>query len=74
MLYHFNKAGKTKNTTSVEEDEPTGRVTRSSVEDEEDWVIDLDAADCKVTDTRKLSRYVIHVPNHISRRIFHVAL
>ena len=53
MLYHFSKAGKTINSKNDvgEVELESGPVTRSSVEDEEDWMIDLDAADCKVNET-----------------------
>ena len=58
MLYHFTKAGKTKGGEFEVDVEMERPVTRSSVETEDDWVIDLDAANCTVTDTRRLSRYM----------------
>ena len=37
-----------------------GRVTRSSaVPDDDDWVVDMDAAECNVTDIRRLDRYCL---------------
>ena len=59
MLYHFTKAGKTNNAQIEEDNDVSGPVTRSSMEEEYDWVIDLDAANCKVSDTRRLSRYMM---------------
>ena len=59
MLYHFTKTGKTNIANLDYENEVTGPVTRSNMEEEYDWVIDLDAADCKVSDTRRLSRYML---------------
>ena len=60
MLYHFSKVGKHNTKHSKMDDaEDGGRVTRSSVAEEEDWIIDMAAANCEVTDTRKLSRYPI---------------
>ena len=61
MLYHFSKAGKTSNSKNDvgEVELESGPVTRSSVEDEEDWIIDLDAAGCKVSETCRLSRYLL---------------
>ena len=61
MLYHFSKAGKTSNSTNNAGDVEleSGPVTRLSVDDVEDWMIDLDAADCKVNKTRRLSRYLL---------------
>ena len=36
-----------------------GPVTRSSVKTDDDWVINLDAANCNVTDTRRLSHCIL---------------
>ena len=42
------------------EEESGARITRSSLPDEpEDWVVDMDAADCNVTDVRRLDRYCL---------------
>ena len=39
-------------------DAPRGPVTRSMANDEEDdWVVDMDAENCDVTQTRRLDRY-----------------
>ena len=58
MLYHFSKAGKvaTKQRTNQTITEG-GRVTRSQVDDLQDWVVDLDAAEGKTDDVRRLDRY-----------------
>ena len=37
----------------------TSRVTRSSTSTDSDWVIDMDAVDCIVTDIRRLNRYCL---------------
>ena len=34
-------------------------MTRSSAPEHDDWTIDMDAAECRVTDTRRLDRYVL---------------
>ena len=45
--------------------ESTSRVTRSSTSiDDDDWVIDMDAVNCSVTDIRRLDRYCLeHIFN-----------
>ena len=46
------------------------RVTRSSPPEVEDWAVDTDAANCSVTDTRRLDRYsleyIFTLPRHSS--------
>ena len=59
MLYNFSKAGKNASKQVTENDDVDAPVTRSSVDDNEDWVVDLDAAEGKVTDIRRLDRYCI---------------
>ena len=56
ILWHFTKVGKTKTKCNTEAEGP---VTRSSLVDCDDWAVDLDAADCRVTDERRLSRYAL---------------
>jgi len=58
-LYHFSKTGKicTKNSVSPLDARTSLPFTRSSVDDNEDWVQDTEAANCQVTDTQRLSSY-----------------
>ena len=56
ILWHFSKVGKTKKKCNAEADGP---VTRSSLVDCDDWAVDLVAANCRVTDERRLSRYAL---------------
>ena len=56
-LWHFTKVGKTNTKNSGDED--AGRVMRSSIPDTDDWVVDMDAANCSVSDIRRLSRYAL---------------
>ena len=58
ILYHFSKRGK-KGTNNTTEEVNTGPVTRSSAVDDDEWIIDMEAANCDVTDTRRLSRYCL---------------
>ncbi len=59
MLYHFERGGKMLRLSPSDESANTRPITRSTVKPEEDWIVDLDAADCRVTDTQRLSRYVL---------------
>ena len=61
ILYHFSKAGKFRAKTDAldnDEDDDDRPFTRSSVaEDDDDWAVDMEAATCDVTSTRRLDRY-----------------
>ena len=63
VYWHFDKSGKRNldkpgNGDGHDDDMGGGRVTRSSVaEEEEDWTVDMDAANGEVTQTRRLDRY-----------------
>ena len=58
MLYHFSMHGKTG--TPSTEDTEDARITRSStVDDDDDWVIDVGAAEGSIRDTRRLDRYAL---------------
>ncbi len=62
MLYHFSRAVKiaTKKYASEEDDQIEPPVMRSSLADDDDyWVVDLDAAEGKVTELKRLDRYYI---------------
>ena len=55
VLWHFSRVGKTK--TKSRDDGDSGPVTRSALADLDDWMVDMDAVSCAVTDQRRLSRY-----------------
>ena len=58
IMYHFLKVGKYLKDNIVVA--PSGPVTRSMANDNEDnWVIDMDAATCNMAQTRRLDRYPI---------------
>ena len=59
IFHQFTKTSNRGETSFVDSvvDMGDGPVTRSSVEDEEDWVIDQSAMDVTTTDTRRLSLY-----------------
>ena len=59
MMYNFLKAGKKASKQATENDDVDAPATRSSVGDDEDWVVELDAAEGKVTAIRRLDRYCI---------------
>mmetsp|Transcript_28898 Transcript_28898/g.61021 ORF Transcript_28898/g.61021 Transcript_28898/m.61021 type:complete len:390 (-) Transcript_28898:858-2027(-) len=60
IMYHFSKSGKCQKHSPIDEIEDSSRrVTRSSVEEDDEWIVDMDAANCNVTDTRHLSRYAL---------------
>ena len=61
MLYHFTKVGEMKGGKLNDDVEMAGPVAKSSVKTDDDWVVDLDAADCNGTDTCRLSRYLEHI-------------
>mmetsp|Transcript_33195 Transcript_33195/g.69755 ORF Transcript_33195/g.69755 Transcript_33195/m.69755 type:complete len:272 (+) Transcript_33195:68-883(+) len=62
ILYHFSKKGNIRSKKGfVADDEEVERVTRSGTADENDeWMIDIDAATCNITDTHCLSHYHNH--------------
>ena len=47
---------------------PAPRVTRSTAPEVDDWTVDMDAATCHVTDTRRLDRYVLEHLFTLSRK------
>ena len=55
-LNHFDLSWENTRQQNSPEEEATGPTTRSNA-DEDDWLVDMDAAECKVTDTRRLDRY-----------------
>ena len=62
ILYHFSKAGKFRaktDTLEEDEDDEDRPFTRSSIakDDDDDWAVDMEAATCDVTSTRRLDRY-----------------
>ena len=60
ILYHFSKVGKL--SESAESDGRSGPTLRSDVSDDaDDWVLDMDAATCAVTNVRRLDRYPIEM-------------
>jgi len=62
MLYHFSRGGKiaTKKRASEEDDQTAPPVTRSSLADDDNyWVIDLDVAEGKMMDLKRLDRYCL---------------
>ena len=62
MMYHFSRVGKkkTKHSGVGLDDGSTDRpITRSANDEDEDWTIDMDAANCEVSDIRRLDRYPI---------------
>lgn len=60
VFWHFNKSRK-RRVKGDDNDIASGeKVTRSSVAEEEvDWTIDMDAANCEVTQIRRLGRYLL---------------
>ena len=60
-MYHFNKKkgmrGELGRGGESETTDYQGPVTRSAVDDEDDWVLDMEAANCEVANTRRLDRY-----------------
>ena len=73
VYWHFDKSGKRNldkpgNGDGHDDDMGGGRVTRSSVaEEDEDWTIDMDAANCEVTQIRRLDRYLETNQNDLNR-------
>ena len=55
MLYHFSKRGNINKTTGA--DNEGGVVLRSTADDNKNWIINTEAANCDVEDTRRLDRY-----------------
>ena len=55
ILYHFSRSSNLQVPGGT--NASCGPTTRSSVDDDDDWMVDLDAASCEVTDTRRLNRY-----------------
>ena len=54
-LNHFDLSWDNTRQQNSPEEEATGPTTRSNA-DEDDWLVDVDAAECKVTDMRRLDR------------------
>ena len=58
VFWHFGKTGNNCGKGDDDDAMGGGRITRSSVAGEaEDWTIDMDAANCDVTQIRRLDRY-----------------
>ena len=59
MIWHFNQGSNVTNRHEAARDEetttPVGMVTRSNVEDFDDWMVDTAAAELTTNDTRRLS-------------------
>ena len=72
VLWHFSRVGKTK--TKGSDDDNCGRVTRSSLADDTDWAVDMDAVSCAVSDQRRLSRYafehIVTLPTKTTMLLF----
>ena len=57
MRYNFNFGRAWQECLSSNEDDTKAHATRSTVVEDDYWVVDLPAAACEVVDTRRLDRY-----------------
>ena len=71
-FHHFSRmiGGRKRKSGDMSPPDDDVRVTRSSTPEVEDWTVDTDAANCSVTDTRRLDRYsleyIFTLPRHSS--------
>ena len=72
VLWHFSRVGKTR--TKASGDDSGGPITRSSLADDSDWAVDMDAVNCAVSDQRRLSRYafehIVTLPTKTAMLLF----
>ena len=72
VLWHFSRVGKTR--TKERGDDPGGPVTRSSLADDSDWAVEMDAVNCAISDQRRLRRYafkhIVTLPTKTAMLLF----